>query len=189
MTYGLPALTKVEAGRSYTFYRGFRFNSLVRYADKRLMNTNQKSLLLFVLCCVLSYLVTNPYTRNALLAFRQSDARTVLATIDYHVDDQQYKIVKLGVGQDIYVEIYRLATDTGRSTIASVFTLPYSRDTFFSTENSMSNLFLSNLDDDENHEIIVPILDENLVSHLTVIKYDKDSMSFSHHDYIGPHFQ
>jgi hypothetical protein len=150
------------------------------------MSMNQKGLLLFIVCCVLSFLVTNPQTRNALLAFNGPGSRTVLATIDYHADNHHYKVVKLGMGTNVAIEIYKISQETGQQTMQSVFSIPYSRDTFFTSEDTLSNLFLSNLDDDADNEIIVPVLDENLVSHLTVIKYDKNSQSFSHHDYVAP---
>lgn len=146
------------------------------------MSENAKGILLFVICCVLSFLVTVPQTRNALLALQQSDHRVVLATLDYHANNTNYRVVKLRVSNDIFVEIYKLNSD-GQQALVSQFLIPYSRDAHFSSDTALSNLFQTNLDDDTENEIVVPILDENLVSHFTVIKYNKDSNSFSHFDY------
>ncbi len=72
------------------------------------MNENTKGLLLFALCCVVSFLITVPQTRNALLALQQSDHRTVLATLDYRANETNYRIVKLRAANDIYIEIYKV---------------------------------------------------------------------------------
>lgn len=146
------------------------------------MSENTKGILLFVVCCVLSFLVTVPQTRDALLALQQSDSRTVLATLDYHANKTNYRVVKLRVANDIFVEIYKLNTE-GQQALIHQFTIPYSRDAHFASDAALSNLFQTNLDDDTENEIIVPILDENLVSHFTVIKFDRDSNSFSHFDH------
>lgn len=147
------------------------------------MSENTKGILLFAICCVLSFLVTVPQTRNALLALQQSDKRVVLATLDYSADNTQYRVVKLRVANDIFVEIYKIDSE-GSQALLTQFLIPYSRDAHFGSENSLSNLFQTNLDDDEDDEIVVPILDENLVSHFTVIKFDRGSQSFSHFDYM-----
>lgn len=146
------------------------------------MNENTKGLLLFTLCCVLSFLITVPQTRNALLALQQSEHRTVLATLDYYANKTNYRIIKLRAANDIYIEIYQLGLD-GQQALLQQFTLPYSRDAHFNASASLSNLFQTNLDNDTENEVIVPVLDENLVSHFTVIKFDKDSNSFSHFDH------
>lgn len=146
------------------------------------MSENTKGILLFVTCCVLSFLVTVPQTRNALLALQQSDKRVVLATLDYTTHGTNYRVVKLRVANDIYIEIYKLDAQGGHSLLTQ-FLIPYSRDAHFGSDAALSNLFQTNLDDDNDNEIVVPILDENLVSHFTVIKYDRNSQSFSHFDY------
>ncbi|MCB9073688.1 MAG: hypothetical protein H6623_08700 [Bdellovibrionaceae bacterium] len=151
------------------------------------MGENKKTLLLFLLGIILSFAVTNPYSRETLLHLKNPHERKVLATLDYSVDEDHYKIIKLGVGSNIAIEIYKLAKETGQPTIQNMFSIPFSRDTFFTNDNdkTLSNLFLSNLDQDDNNEIIVPVLDENLVSHLTIIKYNSGSRSFSFHDHIA----
>lgn len=149
------------------------------------MSENAKGISLFVLCCVLSFLVTVPQTRNALLALQQSDKRTVLATLDYSANSVKYRVVKLKVSSDIFVEIYKLA-ESGEQSLLTQFSLPYSRDAHFGTDASLSNLFQTNLDDDAENEIVVPVLDENLVSHFTVIKFDRGSNSFSHFNFAEP---
>lgn len=146
------------------------------------MSENAKGILLFAACCVLSFLVTVPQTRNALLALQQSDRRVVLATLDYSANKTAYRVVKLRVANDIFVEIYKVDA-SGEQSLLAQFLIPYSRDAHFGSENSLSNLFQTNLDDDEDDEIVVPIIDENLVSHFTVIKFDRTSQSFSHFDY------
>jgi hypothetical protein len=146
------------------------------------MNENTKGLLLFALCSVVSFLITVPQTRNALLALQQSEHRTVLATLDYRANNTNYRIVKLRAANDIYIEIYKVGLD-GQQSLVQQFSMPYSRDAHFSSNASLSNLFQTNLDNDTENEVIVPILDENLVSHFTVIKFDKDSNSFSYFDH------
>lgn len=146
------------------------------------MSENAKGILLFVTCCVLSFLVTVPQTRSALLALQQTDQRVVLATLDYYAHDTKYRVVKLRVGGDIFVEIYKLGEE-GQQSLLTQFSIPYSRDAHFASDTALSNLFQTNLDEDAENEIIVPILDENLVSHFTVIKFDRESKSFSHFDH------
>ncbi len=146
------------------------------------MTENAKGILLFVACCLLSFLVINPHTRNALLALQQSDKRNILAILDYSANNTNYRVVKLRVANDIFVEIYKIDPQ-GTQQLLTQFLIPYSRDAHFGSDAELSNLFQTNLDDDPENEIVVPILDENLVSHFTVIKFDRGTQSFTNFDY------
>lgn len=108
--------------------------------------------------------------------------RTVLATLDYYANDNRYRVVKLRIAHDIYIEIYKLGPE-GQQSLLAQFALPYSRDAHFASDQALSNLFQTNLDEDSENEIVVPVLDENLVSHFTVIKFDRASNTFSHFDH------
>lgn len=146
------------------------------------MSENTKGMFLFAACCVLSFLVTVPQARNALQQLQQSDRRVVLATLNYFANDVHYRVVKLRVANDIFVEIYKLKSENYQE-LLNKFSIPYSRDAHFASDTTLSNLFQTNLDEDLENEIIVPVLDENLVSHFTIIKYDKASRSFSYFDH------
>lgn len=143
------------------------------------MAENHRSLFLFFICCVLSFLVVVPETRNALIALKNSEERVVLSTLDYLGSSEKFKVIKLRVGTDIVLEIYQ-QNPTGSEILVQQFFLPFSRDTYFSTASLPSNLFLANLDDDLDDEIIAPIIDENLVYYFSIIKYDRASNSFQH---------
>lgn len=145
------------------------------------MSENIKGLALFAVCTLLSFLVTVPASRNALLKLQNRDTRTVLAILQYAHENSKYQVIKLRVGLDIFIEIYQQA-DSGELTLLKRFTWRDSRDAHFSSETTYSNLFLANLDEDRQSEIIAPLLDENLVSHFSVIKFDKDSRTFSQFD-------
>lgn len=136
---------------------------------------NRRNIILFIVCCCLSFLVTLPETRDALLALKNTQKRIVLGTLEYKTQQADYHIVKLQVGADIVIEIYN---DT--QTLVQVFTLSNARDAHFSIDLKLSNLFSANLDEDGSDEIIAPILDDNLVSHFSIIKYNADTQGFQY---------
>lgn len=144
-------------------------------ADTVSMTENQKNIFLFFICCSLSFLITFPETRNAILALKDLEKRSVLGAIDYSSGQQKYRIVKLRVGSDLVLEIY-----DENQTLIQKFSLPHSRDAHFNTAIKLSNLFTANLDDDAIDEIVAPLIDDNLVSHFSILKYDSESLSFQH---------
>ena len=148
---------------------------LQKITDTYKMKENHKNILLFFICCCLSFLITFPDTRDALLALQQPSKRTVLASIEYIFGKERYRIIKLRVGTDLSLEIY----DDQQSLIQH-FLLPNARDAHFNTARKLSNLFIANLDEDTLDEIIAPLVDDNLVTHFSILKYHTSSASFEH---------
>lgn len=147
----------------------------LQMTDTTCMSENQKNIFLFLLCCTLSFLITVPETRSALLTLKNLEKRSVLAAIDYSSGSRKYRIVKLRVGSDLVLEIY--AED---QTLVQHFKLPQSRDAHFNTPLQLSNLFTANLDEDATDEVVAPLIDDNLVSHFSILKYDPESLRFEH---------
>lgn len=145
------------------------------------MNSFFKNFGLFLSGLVASALVLSPTYRNRILHFMDSDdTRHVLATLTLKTDDSQFKIVKIRKNKHILIEVYTVK-DTEQFTLLSTFEIPYSRDVFYDLKTSMSNMFATNIDDDTVDEVIVPVMDENLVAHLNVIKFDPKTKNFEHY--------
>lgn len=145
------------------------------------MGNAAKNMSLFVLCMIVSAVLLTPSSRINLATIVNPDGRHVLATLPFNSDNSEYKIVKLRKGSNITVEIYKMKHGSLNSELQTVFDIPDSKDVFYDFKSSLSNLFEANIDEDPATEIIVPVMDNNLVSRLNVIKYEPKSKQFSYH--------
>lgn len=131
-------------------------------------------------CVVFSAYITATSTRTALYALLNQHARTVLATLDYKTKSVDYKFVKLQQGSDIFIEIYKIDKNNQQE-LFHRFDLPNSKDAHFESATALSNLFAINLDNDSKKEVVAPVLSEDLVSQLSVIKFNDELNSFEQH--------
>jgi len=151
------------------------------------MSPVAKNIGLFLLCTLVSVALLSPQSRLNLKALVQPPERSVLATLPFQTESAKFHIVKIRKGEDIAVEIYRASAGNGNNVLHSVFEIPAARDVFYDfkskTKSSLSNLFEANIDDEPDNEIIVPVMDQNLVSKFNVIKFDPKAENFTHFVY------
>lgn len=104
--------------------------------------------------------------------------RVVLSTITGKLTDDgiSSKVVKVRNNHKIYIEIYKLY-ESGQE-LVSKLSIPDVHDGYFHIKGESSNLMLNDVDGDNIPEIIAPSFDQDLVAHLNIFKYDKNSKSF-----------
>lgn len=108
----------------------------------------------------------------------QLNQRVVLSTItgDITNDGILSKVVKVRSDNQIYIEIYKLY-NSGQE-LVSKLVIPDVHDGYFHIKGESTNLLLNDVDGDKVPEIIAPSFDKDLVAHLNVFKFDKNSKSF-----------
>ncbi len=104
--------------------------------------------------------------------------RVVLSSVTGEIIPQSYdtKVVKLKTSSGIFLEIYQ-KENNGFSLIQRFGLGP--SDAYFSFYGKSSNLVLDDIDGDNLKEIIVPIYDQELVAHLAILKYDRQTKTFN----------
>jgi len=146
------------------------------------MGSFAKNFGLFLSGLIASFIVLSPSYQLPLMNFVDSDSRHILGTLMFNADNTQYKIVKLRQKHHILVEIYKVPSPE-KYDLVSRFQIPDSRDVFYDFQKSLSNLFAANIDEDAIDEVVVPVLDDNMVAHLNVIKFDQATKSFLHYSF------
>lgn len=89
--------------------------------------------------------------------------------------DSEVTVVKVKTREGIFIEIYR--NENGNFALIKRLEMGV-KDAYFNFNGQASNLALDDIDGDKTKEILVPMYDENLVAHLTVLKYDSSSKEF-----------
>jgi hypothetical protein len=137
---------------------------------------------LFLSALLASLVVLSPTYRDHLLQLTDAESRQILGTINLSVDHDRFKVVKIRTDKHILVEIYKIR-DRENYYLVTSFEIPESRDVFYNFKASATNLFSANIDSDAGDEVLVPVLDQNMVAHMNIIKFDPIAKSFSHYSY------
>lgn len=135
-----------------------------------------KNLSLFILALTLSFAFLSPKVRKH-LGFVGTDQRSVLAALAVKFGADSYKVVKLKQGPHILIEIYRQSGS--QSELYAQFELQNKKDIYYDFKTSVTNMFIANIDEDQTHEILVPLLNKNLDSEISIIKYAVSDKKFS----------
>lgn len=104
--------------------------------------------------------------------------RVVLSTVTGNItqDGILSKVIKVRSENKIFIEVYQLGAN-GQELISKL-PIPHSHDGYFHLRGESSNLILNDVDGDSIPEIVAPSFDHNMVAHLNVYKYDRESNSF-----------
>jgi hypothetical protein len=140
------------------------------------MLTTLKNFSLFALAITLSFAFLSPKVRKNLGLF-PSQQRSVLAAIPVKYGADSYKIIKLKQGPHILIEIYR--QHGLESELYAQFELQNRKDIYYDFKTSVTNMFIANIDEDQTNEILVPLLNQNLDSEISIIKYASSDKKFS----------
>ncbi|MFK8137478.1 MAG: hypothetical protein AB8E15_03870 [Bdellovibrionales bacterium] len=104
--------------------------------------------------------------------------RVVLGTITANIigeADSIQKIIKVRDGNGIYIEVYSMSDS---EELLGKLAIPDAHDGYFNIQGESSNLMVNDIDGDSYPEIIAPSFDKNLVAHLNVFKFDRETNSF-----------
>lgn len=144
------------------------------------MQLNSKSVLLFFIATALSLGLISSPSRSLIHSLFVKKERTILAVVDLQAGGNRFRAIKLSKKGELFIEIYN--TNKEQPHLEAVFPLQGSVDVYYDLNKRITNLFLVDVDQDKNLDIIVPVLDGNLTASLDVIKYDHDQKSFQYFD-------
>lgn len=134
-----------------------------------------RSIAFLFLALIISLLVLSQHFRETVFMFSKNQ-RLVLAALPIHLDDADFKIVKIRQGPHIFIEIYLQKKDS--SELHSRFEFENKKDVYYDFKSSVTNMFIANVDHDSGEEILVPLLDQNLESQIKVIRYSVEQKKF-----------
>ena len=115
--------------------------------------------------------VLHPELRQYIRSKVHKQYRVVLSTASGQLikNHPVMKVIKIRTHEGLFLEVY--GQDTIESSIRQLIDriqLPDKRDGFFYFKGASANLFLHDIDGDDQLEILAPSFDENLIAHLNV---------------------
>ena len=125
---------------------------------------------LFLVSLAISFVLLNPKIRSKTMKLFSDKDRSVLSRMDIHFDDQKYRIIKVSAFQRIFVEVYK-HTMKG-FVLVDRQSLTDKRDAFYKFGENKYNLFLKDIDNDGDNEILIPTIDKNMRARLNVFDFD-----------------
>lgn len=126
--------------------------------------------------------VFHPDLKSKIQRSFHPDSRYVLSTVtgDALGNGANVSVVKVKTPNGIAVEVYK-----GEDSLDLIQRIPLntSRDAYFNLNGEAVNLALDDVDGDGHLEILVPTFDDDLIAHLSVYKFDRDSGKFKKMSY------
>jgi hypothetical protein len=109
-----------------------------------------------------------------------SEHRTILGKVvgNLHSGSGNYVILKIKQKENIFVEIYKEDPQTETLEFLQKIDLGQKKEGHFSFKGEATNLVFTNIDDDENLEILVPVFDAEMTARLYTIKYNESILQF-----------
>jgi hypothetical protein len=141
------------------------------------MGAMTKNLAIFGLAILFSFSLLSPSVRQWFVSPSFQADRFVLATLEFPIEGDLFKIVKIKSQGNILVEIYQQKQT--QSILYTSFDLKEKTDVFYDFKSSVTNLFIADVDEDQMKEILVPVMGKNLDSQLSVIKYTPETKKFA----------
>lgn len=102
------------------------------------------------------------------------EKRQLLATVTGHLGENEYLILKFQTNKGIIVEVQQPENDSYKL-IDRIF-IPDPYDGYVMMNSQATRLALTDIDDDQQLEIIAPTFDSNLAAHLNALRLDPESM-------------
>lgn len=139
------------------------------------MSIHARSSLFLFLGLLLSFFIVSSLKKGVPF-IGTTGTRSVLATLHFDSNDSHFKVIKLQSGRHIHVEIYALSNEDNK--LFAQFDFINKKDLLYDFKNSVTNLFVADIDNDKNQEILVPMLDNNLNSEVSIIHYSPSEKRF-----------
>ena len=132
---------------------------------------------LFLVSLAISFVLLNPKIRSKTMKLFSGKDRSVLSRMDIRFEDQKYRIIKVFDFQKIFVEVYRHTMDG--FILVDRQSLTDKRDAFYKFGENKYNLFLKDIDNDGDNEILIPTIDKNMKARLNIFDFDPSNERLS----------
>lgn len=155
-------------------------NSTNNNALEKKNNSVRNIVFLILIAFVAAILSSMPALRNFISrASHTENERKILSKIFTNYDGINFVAFKIKTHNAIELEIYEKDAVTYSQKLKHKFTYPNDQDSFLIVEGNTVNLALSDIDQDNIKEILMPTVDQFGVSRLNIIKYNMDLKQFT----------
>lgn len=155
------------------------------------MNTNEKVktaknmkiiLFLFVAALIIAILSSLPKIQNVAKFYIGESGRTILAKVSsfYGVDQVQFLILKVKDESGLQIEVYQTQQGSQQEFVQK-FSLDQDSDAYVAIDKNVTNLALSDIDQDGHLDVLAPSVDRNGNLRLNTFRYNLDLKNFEPH--------
>jgi len=128
--------------------------------------------LLFVISILTSVILLNPHVRAQTREYFFNKNKTILSQLEFESSKKNYKIIKAQTPMGLSVELYRIHNN--EILLLDRQHLTDKKDAHYKFGQNKYNLFLKDINQDGNDEIILPTLDKNLKARLNIFVFDPE---------------
>jgi hypothetical protein len=128
---------------------------------------------LFVISVLISIVILSPTVKKKTLQLLMNTDKTVLSQLEMERQGVLYKVIKVQNIKGLAVEVYKVENEM--MLFLDAVQLSDKQDAFYKFGDKKYNLFLKDLNDDGEEEIILPSLDKNMKARLNVFSFDSIS--------------
>jgi hypothetical protein len=140
----------------------------------------KRSIAVLVIIAILSAILSaSPQIQNRVKSFFARDIRLILTKIRtfYGADQTEYLILKIKDSTGIQIEIYEVKSETQKN-FKQKFELTQDSDAYITIDKNTTNLALSDIDKDNQLDIVAPSADRNGNLRLNVFRFNAELNSF-----------
>ncbi len=128
-------------------------------------------LVLFIASIGISFVLLSPSVKQKTIELMLDPDKKVLSQVEMEHNGTRYKIVKVQKLRGLGVELYKFIND--ELVFLDSQNLTDKKDAFYKFDEGKHNLFLKDLNQDGNVEIILPSLDKNMKARLNVFHFNQ----------------
>lgn len=140
----------------------------------------KRSIAVLVIIAILSAILSaSPQIQNRVKSFFARGNRLILTKIHtfYGADQTEYLILKIKDSTGIQIEIYEVKSETQKN-FKQKFELTQDSDAYITIDKNTTNLALSDIDKDNQLDIVAPSADRNGNLRLNVFRFNAELNSF-----------
>ncbi len=145
---------------------------------------NSKTVLLFLFgALVIAALSSLSRVQKWVEPLFSQTSRAVLAKVssNYGEENLQFLILKVKDSSGLQIEIYLTNPQTGAQEFKQKFNLEQDSDAYVTIDKNSTNLALSDVDNDQHMDILVPSVDRNGNLRLNTFKFNPELKMFQPH--------
>lgn len=125
---------------------------------------------LFITSLMLSVVLLNPKVKSMTMSLFLNTHKKILSQLEIQNHGQKYKIIKVENVKGLAIEVYKINDDG--IILLDFHQLSDKKDAFYRFDKEKHNLFLKDINDDGQTEIILPSLDKNMKARLNIFHFD-----------------
>lgn len=151
------------------------------------MDTNKRWTLIFLIAALSVALITSlPIVQKKIASMMPEVSRTILAKVSafYGASQTEYLILKVKDGQGLQIEIFTVDIKTHAQVFKQKFNLSQDSDAYVTIDKNSANLALSDIDKDNQLDILAPSVDRNGNLRLNTFRFNPELNSFE--EYSAP---